>query len=80
MASILFLTEAIYSNKFRCKYLRSEKYFLFFFFAFSKFRLNFEGILKKHGPHSWCIFEFADSEKRGYLMSKKSRLRRPFDK
>ena len=68
MASILFLTEAIYCNKFRSKYLSSEKYFIFFFFfffAFSKFRLNFEHFKKKDDPHSWCIFEFTDSEKRG---------------
>ena len=39
--------------------------FFFFFFAFSKFRLNFEHFKKKDDPHSWCIFEFTDSEKRG---------------
>ena len=35
------------------------------FFAFSKFRFNFEHSQKKDDPHSWCIFELADSEIRG---------------
>ena len=30
MTSILFLTEAISCNIFRCNYLRNEKYFLYF--------------------------------------------------
>ena len=34
MTSILFLTEAIYWNIFRSKYLRKEKYFLIFFLLF----------------------------------------------
>ena len=34
MASILFLIETIYSNIFRCNYLRSEKYCLNFFLHF----------------------------------------------
>ena len=42
MTSILFLTEAIYCNIFRCIYLRNEKYFVDFFLHF----LNLECILK----------------------------------
>ena len=34
MTSILFLTEAIYCNMFRCNYLRNEKPFLHFFVHF----------------------------------------------
>ena len=41
MTSILFLTEAIYCNIFRCNYLRNEKYFMNFFFNF----LNLDSIL-----------------------------------
>ena len=41
MTSILFLTEAIYCNIFRCNYLRNEKYFLTFFLHF----LNLDWIL-----------------------------------
>ena len=68
MTSILFLTEAIYCNIFRSKYLRKEKYFLiffllFFFFAFSNFTFNFEDFQKRDDPRSWCIFEFTNSEK-----------------
>ena len=36
-----------------------------FLFAFSKFRLTFELFKKEGGPHSWCISEPPDSEKRG---------------
>ena len=38
MTSILFLTEAIYCNMFRCNYLRNEKLFLDFLF------LNFQNL------------------------------------
>ena len=41
MASILFLTEAICCNIFRCIYLKNEKYFLNFCFHFR----NLESIL-----------------------------------
>ena len=47
MIGILFLIEAIYWNILRCNYLRNEKYFLNFFFAFCKFRFNFEYSQKK---------------------------------
>ena len=33
--------------------------------AFYKFRFNFEHFQKKDDPHSGCIFELTDSEKRG---------------
>ena len=36
-----------------------------FFFAFSKFRPNFEHFLKKDETHSSRIFELTDSEKGG---------------
>ena len=37
----------------------------FFFFAFLKSILNFKSFPKKEDPHSWCISEITDSEKRG---------------
>ena len=40
MWSIVFLTEAIYCNIFRCNYLRNKKYFLSFFLHF----LNLDSI------------------------------------
>ena len=46
MTSILFLTEAICCNMFRCNYLRNEKLFVNFFFL--KF-LNLDSI--------WNIFK-----------------------
>ena len=62
---ILFLTEAIYCNILRCSYIRSKKDFLNFLFAFCKFSFNFEHFQKKYDPHSWCICELTDSERRG---------------
>ena len=44
---------------------QKQKTFTQFFSQFSKFRFNFEDFEKKDDPHSWCIFEFTDSEKRG---------------
>ena len=65
MKSILFAIETIYCNILRCNYLRNENLFLYFFLAFSKFRLNFEHLQKKDDPDSWYIFEITDSEKHG---------------
>ena len=63
MTIILFLTEAIYCKILRCIYVRYKKYFVNFFFTFSKFRVNFEDFQEKGDSHSRCIFEFKDSEK-----------------
>ena len=41
---------------------QKRKIFCKFFFTFSKFRVNFKHLKKKDEPHSWCIFEFTDSE------------------
>ena len=41
MTSILFLTDALFCNIFRCIYLTNEKYFPVFFFYF----LNLDSIL-----------------------------------
>ena len=54
--SILFLTEAIYYNIFRCNYLRIKISFPIFS-SFSKLKFNFEHFQKKYHPHSLCIFE-----------------------
>ena len=68
ITSILFLIDAIYCNIFRWLYLRNEKYVLIlFFFAFSKFKFNFEHLQKKDDPHPWCIFELTGSERRDYI-------------
>ena len=49
MRSILFLIQTIYCNIFRYNYLRNKRFFsiFFFFFAFSKFTINFEFFQKK---------------------------------
>ena len=67
MKGIVFLTEGIYCNIFKCNYLRNEKYFLNFFFAFFKFRFKFEIFQKIGDSQSWGIVELTDSEKRGYI-------------
>ena len=66
MTSILFLTKAI-QFMFRCNDLRNEKCFLYFFFGYLKFILNFEIFQKKDEPQSWCIFLLTDSKQRGYI-------------
>ena len=63
--SILFFIETIYIKIFRSNYLRNETYFVNFFFAFWKFRLNFQYFQEKDDSQSWCIFELTDCERRG---------------
>ena len=54
MTNILFLTDAIYSNIFRCYYLTNEKFYSEFSAAFSKLRLYFEHFENKRWP-SWLM-------------------------
>ena len=42
-----------------------QKAFPQFFFAFLKFRLNFEHFPKRDDSQSWSICKIIDSEKRG---------------
>ena len=66
MTSILFLTEVIYCNIFRCNFLRIERYFPnFLFFLHSRSSHSILKFSTKRWPDSWCIFELTDSEKRG---------------
>ena len=67
ITSILLLMEIIFSNMFRCNYLRNEKDFLNFLFELSNFRFNFGHFQKNDDPHSWCVFKLTDSETRGYI-------------
>ena len=76
MTIILFLKGTIYCNILRCNYLRNKKLFSYFFFPFSKFRLNYEWFQNKDDPHSWCIFELTDSEWRGYVNIEKVLFKR----
>ena len=52
MTNIVFLTDAIYYNIFRWKYVGNEKDFENFFSPFSKFRFNFELFQKNDDSHS----------------------------
>ena len=44
---------------------QKQKFIFQFVSAFLKSRLNFQHFQKNDDPHSRCIFEIADSEKRG---------------
>ena len=44
---------------------QKQKAFYQFFFSFSKYRLNFEHLKKKHDPHSLFISDDTACEKRG---------------
>ena len=76
MTSILFLTEAIYCNIFRCNYLRKEKYFLHF--------INLDSILnvlKKYVTMRDVVFLILRTPKHVVRqMSKKFHFRRPSNK
>ena len=80
MTSILFVTEAIYYNIFRCIYHRNEKYFLTFVLHF----LNLESILRIFKQKVTLIADvFLNLRTPKYFvgeMSIKSRFRRLFHK
>ena len=75
MTSILFLIDTIYSNIFKCNYLRNEKYFLNFFLHFRNFDSILKYFLKKDDPHRSCIFELTTRKDVVWWMSKKSLFR-----
>ena len=58
------LKETMNSNIFRGNYFKKKR-FSQVFFAFCKFRFNFEHSQEKGNPHRWRIFELTDSEKGG---------------
>ena len=64
MISILFLIETIWHNQFRWNYLRNKKVFLECFSPDLKSKLNLENFRKKDDPHSLCISEITEREKR----------------
>ena len=80
MTNILFLTEAIYCNIFRCIYRRNEKYFLKFFSHFPNLE-SISNIFKKKMTLIADVFLNLRTPK--YVvreMFKKSCFRGPFDK
>ena len=50
---------------FQMSLFQKRKVFSKFFFAFSKFKFNFEHFLKKYHPHISCIFKLMYSKKPG---------------
>ena len=63
MTSIPLLVETIECKQFRCIYLKNKRFFLNFFLHFSNL-LQFTNISKKDDPHSLCISEITDNERR----------------
>ena len=64
MTSIVFKIVRIYSNQFKCKYLKNNKSFLIFS-SISEIYIKFWIFLKKGDPHSLCISEITDCKRRG---------------
>ena len=51
-------------QKFQMHLYQKQKIFSEFFWGFSKSSLNFENFQKKYDPHSLCISEITDYERR----------------
>ena len=62
-----------------CIYLRNKNFFSIFLSIFEIY-IKFELFEKKDEPHTWCISEIGDSEKRVRWLSRKFRFRWRFDK
>ena len=66
MTSILFLVETIQCKKLRCIYLKNKKIFSISLCIFQIY-IKFWTFSKKDDPHSLCICEITDRERRGYI-------------
>ena len=63
MTSIPLVAETSECKQFRCIYFEKTHFFSIFFFVFQVF-IKFRTFSKKDDPHSLCIFEITDHEKR----------------
>ena len=79
MTSILFLTEAIYCNIFRCIYHRNEKYFVNFFFHFPNLEWILNIFKKKMTLRADVFLQLRTPKYVVREMSKKSPFRGVFD-
>ena len=66
LTGILFWTEGISCNIFRCNYLRNKTTFSQFFCAFSKSKFNFEHFQKKRWPSELMYF-WTDGLRKAWL-------------
>ena len=66
MTNILFLIGTILMQSIQMQLSKKQKTFCQFFSAFLEFRLSFVGFEKKRSPHSLCISEIIDCERRGH--------------
>ena len=64
MTSIPLIAKTSECKNFRCIYFKKKKIFSQFFSPFFESALNFEHFPKKDDPHSLCISEITDHEKR----------------
>ena len=63
MIRIIFVIVRISRNQFKYKYLKNKKHFRNFWSIFEIYR-NFWTFRKKYDPHSLCIFEIIEYERR----------------
>ena len=47
--------------------LSETKYVFYFFFCIFEIKFNFENFQEKDDPHSLCIFDLKDSQRRCYI-------------
>ena len=64
MTRIPLIVKTSECKNFRCIYLKKENNFSEIFSPFFEYALNFEHFQKKDDPHSFCISEFTDHERR----------------
>ena len=64
MTSIPLIAKTSECKNFRCIYLKKKNNFSQFFSPFFESALNFEHFQKKDDPHSLCISEITDHQRR----------------
>ena len=64
MTSIPLLVKTSEWKQFKCIYLKNKTLFLEFYSAFFESALNFKNFQKRDHPHSLCISEITDHERR----------------
>ena len=63
MTSIPLLVETSECKQFRCIYLKNKIFILYFFYVF-RICIKFRTFSEKVDPHSLCISEITDHERR----------------
>ena len=66
MTSIPLLVETSECQQFGCIYIKNKAFCLIYFYVF-RLCIKFPTFLKKDDPHSVCIFEITDNERRAEI-------------